>query len=164
MEASRQFGVTKLLYLGSSCIYPRHATQPITENELLTIPARTDQRACAIAKIFGIKLYDVPAPVRLRLHRPCRRTSTARTTTSISRAPRAPALIRKFPRRQARRKSRGRDLGDGFADASSSTSTTCGHACVFLMEHYCADEHINVGTGVDLSIADLARLVRSIVN
>jgi GDP-L-fucose synthase len=153
VEASHRVNVTKLLYLGSSCIYPRHATQPITEEQLLTGPLEPTNEWYAIAKIAGIKLCqayrrqygsDFISAMPTNLYGP-------EDNFDLSSSHVLPALIRKF--HDAKQSAMREFLHvDDLADA-----------CVFLIENYSDDMHINVGTGVDLSIRELAEKVRDVV-
>ena len=165
VHASHLYGVKKLLYLGSSCIYPRLAEQPITESELLAGPLEPTNEAYAIAKIAGIKLCqsyrrqygaNFISAMPTNLYGP----NDNFDLDVESRPARADPQV---PRREGRRPPRGRDLGHRLTAASSCTSTTW-RACLFLMEHYDGEEHINVGTGEDLTIRELAEMVRDVVH
>jgi GDP-L-fucose synthase len=165
VHASHLHDVTKLLYLGSSCIYPRQAVQPITEDALLTGPLEPTNEAYAIAKIAGIKL--------------CQSYRTQYGRNFISAMPTnlygpndnfdlesshvLPAMIRKFD--DARRNGdRTVELwGTGSALREFLHVDDLADACLYLMRHYDGDGHVNVGTGVDLSIKELAEMVRSVV-
>ena len=142
MHASHAIGVQKLLYLGSSCIYPRDAHQPMTEEALLTGPLEPTNEAYAIAKIAGIKLcQSYRTPVRLRTSsRPCRPTSTGRTTTSTSQSSHVlPALIRKFHDAKVSG-ARGVEVwGTGTPRREFLHVDDLADACLFLMDHYEGD-------------------------
>jgi GDP-L-fucose synthase len=165
VEASYESGVEKLLYLGSSCIYPRDAHQPMTEEALLTGPLEPTNEAYAIAKIAGIKL--------------CQSYRTQYGANFISAMPTnlygpndnfdlqsshvLPALMRKFHDAKV---SGVRDVevwGSGTPRRELLHVDDLADACVFLMDHYEGAQHINVGTGVDLSIRELAETVRDVV-
>lgn len=165
VEACRQFSVTKLLYLGSSCIYPRQATQPITEEQLLTGPLEPTNEWYAIAKIAGIKLCqayrrqygcDFISAMPTNLYGP--NDNFDLTSSHV-----LPALIRKFHEAKETGNPEVVIWGTGSPMREFLHVDDLADACVFLMENYSDDSHINVGTGLDLSIGDLARLVRSIV-
>ncbi len=165
VEASRQYDVTKLLYLGSSCIYPRQALQPITEEQLLTGPLEPTNEWYAIAKIAGIKLCqayrrqygsDFISAMPTNLYGPFDNFDL--TSSHV-----LPALIRKFHEAKQTGNPEVVVWGTGSPMREFLHVDDLADACVFLMEHYSDDSHLNVGTGVDLSIGDLARLVRSIV-
>ena len=166
VEAAHRFDATKLLYLGSSCIYPRHATQPITEDELLTGPLEPTNEAYALAKIAGIKLCDA-----YRTQYGCNFISAMPTNLygpgdnfDLTSSHVLPALMRKF--HDAKLDGR-RDVeiwGTGSPQREFLHVDDLADACLFLMDHYDQAGHINVGTGVDLSIKSLAELVASIVH
>ena len=165
VDASHRVGVTKLLYLGSSCIYPRHATQPITEEQLLTGPLEPTNEWYAIAKIAGIKLCqayrrqygsDFISAMPTNLYGP-------EDNFDLSSSHVLPALIRKF---HDAKQSGGKEVeiwGTGSPMREFLHVDDLADACVFLIENYSDDMHINVGTGVDLSIRELAEKVRDIV-
>jgi GDP-L-fucose synthase len=165
VEASHRVGVTKLLYLGSSCIYPRHATQPITEEQLLTGPLEPTNEWYAIAKIAGIKLCqayrrqygsDFISAMPTNLYGP-------EDNFDLSSGHVLPALIRKF---HDAKQSGGKAVeiwGTGSPMREFLHVDDLADACVFLIENYSDDMHINVGTGVDLSIRELAEKVRDVV-
>lgn len=166
VEASRQYDVTKLLYLGSSCIYPRQALQPITEDQLLTGPLEPTNEWYAIAKISGIKLCqayrrqygcDFISAMPTNLYGP--NDNFDLTSSHV-----LPALIRKFHDAKIEGRDEVEIWGTGSPMREFLHVDDLADACVFLMENYTDDSHVNVGTGVDLSIGDLARLVRSIVH
>jgi GDP-L-fucose synthase len=165
VDASHSVGVSKLLYLGSSCIYPRHATQPITEEQLLTGPLEPTNEWYAIAKIAGIKLCqayrrqygsDFISAMPTNLYGP-------EDNFDLSSSHVLPALIRKF---HDAKQSGGKDVeiwGTGSPMREFLHVDDLADACVFLIENYSDDMHINVGTGVDLSIRELAEKVRDVV-
>jgi len=166
VEASYRSGVEKLLYLGSSCIYPRDADQPMTEDALLTGPLEPTNEPYAIAKIAGIKL--------------CQSYRTQYGANFISAMPTnlygpndnfdlqsshvLPALMRKFHDAKI---AGARDVevwGSGTPRRELLHVDDLADACLFLMDHYESDQHINIGTGVDLSIRELAETVRDVVH
>jgi GDP-L-fucose synthase len=165
VDASHSVGVSKLLYLGSSCIYPRHATQPITEEQLLTGPLEPTNEWYAIAKIAGIKLCqayrrqygsDFISAMPTNLYGP-------EDNFDLSSSHVLPALIRKF---HDAKQSGGKEVeiwGTGSPMREFLHVDDLADACVFLIENYSDDMHINVGTGVDLSIRELAEKVRDVV-
>ncbi|MCX6534574.1 MAG: GDP-L-fucose synthase [Actinobacteria bacterium] len=165
VEASHQAKVSKLLYLGSSCIYPRHATQPITEEQLLTGPLESTNEWYAVAKIAGIKLCqayrqqygcDFISAMPTNLYGP--EDNFDLTSSHV-----LPALIRKF---HDAKQSAGKEVeiwGTGSAMREFLHVDDLADACLFLMENYSDEMHINVGTGVDLSIRDLAEKIRQVV-
>ncbi len=166
VHASQATGVTKLLYLGSSCIYPRHATQPITEEQLLTGPLEPTNEWYAIAKIAGIKLCqayrrqygaDFISAMPTNLYGPNDNFDLASSHV-------LPALIRKFHDAKTSGSPHVEIWGTGSPMREFLHVDDLADACVFLMENYSDDMHINVGTGVDLSIRELAQKIRDVVH
>ncbi len=166
VDAARDVGVAKLLYLGSSCIYPRLADQPIVEPALLTGPLEPTNEAYAIAKIAGIKMCDA-----YRAQYGCDFVSAMPTNLygpndnfDLQSSHVLPALIRKFD--DARRS--GVDSvtvwGTGRPRREFLHVDDLADACVFLMERYDEPGPINVGFGDDVAIAELAELVRDVVH
>jgi GDP-L-fucose synthase len=162
--------VDKLLYLGSSCIYPRDATQPITEDELLTGPLEPTNEWYAIAKIAGIKLCQA-----YRRQYGCDFISAMPTNLygpgdnfDLTSSHVLPALMRKFHDAKLAAETGSPNevmvWGTGSALREFLHVDDLAAACVYLMEHYSDDSHINVGTGVDLSIRALAETIRDVVN
>ena len=165
VHASQSTGVTKLLYLGSSCIYPRHATQPISEEQLLTGPLEPTNEWYAVAKIAGIKLCqayrrqygaDFISAMPTNLYGPNDNFDLASSHV-------LPALIRKFYDAKTTGNPRVEIWGTGSPMREFLHVDDLADACVFLMENYSDDMHINVGTGVDLSIRELAQKIRDVV-
>jgi len=165
VHASHEYGVRKLLYLGSSCIYPRQATQPITEEQLLTGPLEATNEWYAIAKIAGIKLCqayrrqygdDFISAMPTNLYGP--NDNFDLTSSHV-----LPALIRKFHDAKQTGGTEVEIWGTGSPMRELLHVDDLADACVHLMEHYSDDSHINVGTGVDLSIRELAEKVRAVV-
>jgi len=166
VHSSHLFAVKKLLYLGSSCIYPRHAVQPMKEEELLSGPLEPTNEAYAIAKIAGIKLCQAYrkqygsnfiSAMPTNLYGP--NDNFDLTSSHV-----LPAMIRKF--HDAREEGR-QDVtiwGTGTARREFLHVDDLADACVFLMQRYDEVGHINVGTGQDLSIRELAALVQRIVH
>jgi GDP-L-fucose synthase len=166
VHSSHLFGVKKLLYLGSSCIYPRLSTQPMKEEELLNGLLEPTNEAYAIAKIAGIKLCqayrkqygsDFISAMPTNLYGP-------NDNFDLNSSHVLPAMIRKF--HDAREEGR-QDVtmwGTGSPRREFLHVDDLADACLFLMQNYDEDMHINVGTGDDLSIKELAELVRRIVH
>jgi GDP-L-fucose synthase len=166
VEAARASGTEKLLYLGSSCIYPRLASQPITEDELLTGPLEPTNEAYAIAKIAGIKLCDA-----YRAQYGCNFISAMPTNLygpndnfDLTSSHVLPALMRKFHEARVRGDRRVEIWGSGSAKREFLHVDDLAEACVFLMRTYDEPGPINVGTGIDLSIRELAELIAEIVH
>ncbi len=165
VHAAHQFGVKKLLYLGSSCIYPREAPQPMREEALLTGPLEPTNEAYAIAKIAGIKLCEA-----YRRQYGCDYISAMPTNLygpndnfDLASSHVLPALVRKFHDAKTRGERAVTIWGTGLPKREFLHVDDLADACVFLMERYSAPEHINVGTGEDLTIRVLAEMVRDVV-
>ncbi len=170
VHSAHEVGVTKLLYLGSSCIYPRDATQPITEDELLTGPLEATNEWYAIAKIAGIKLCQA-----YRKQYGCDFISAMPTNLygpgdnfDLTSSHVIPALMRKFHDAKLRAVDGGSNdvevWGTGSAYREFLHVDDLASACLYLLENYSDHSHINVGTGVDLSIRALAETIREVVN
>ncbi len=165
VQAAYQFGVKKLLYLGSSCIYPREADQPITEDALLTGPLEPTNEPYAVAKIAGIKLCQA-----YRTQYGCDFISAMPTNLygqndnfDLTSSHVVPAMIRKFHDAKISASHQVLIWGTGTPRREFLCVDDLADACLFLMERYSDASHINVGTGVDTSISDLAHLVRDVV-
>jgi GDP-L-fucose synthase len=165
IEAARANEVTKLLYLGSSCIYPREAPQPMTEDVLLTGALEPTNEPYAIAKIAGIKLCQA-----YRRQYGCNFISAMPTNLygpgdnfDLESSHVMPALIRKFHEAKERGEREVEIWGTGSPRREFLHVDDLADACLFLMERYEQDQHINVGTGEDISIRELALLIRDIV-
>jgi len=166
VEASHRFGVAKLLYLGSSCIYPRLSSQPITEDQLLSGPLEPTNEAYALAKIAGIKLCD-----SYRAQYGCNFVSAMPTNLygpydnfDLASSHVLPALIRKFHDARATGAQEVEVWGSGIPKREFLHVDDLADACLFLLERYEEPGPINVGTGEDLSIRELAEMVRDIVH
>jgi GDP-L-fucose synthase len=166
VHAAHTSGVEKLLYLGSSCIYPRNANQPIAESELLTGILEPTNEPYAIAKIAGIKLCQA-----YKRQYGCNFVSAMPTNLygpgdnfDLAASHVIPAMIRKFD--DARREGRTsvEIWGTGSAMREFLHVDDLADACAFLMDNYDDAEHINVGTGTDLTIRELAEMIRDIVH
>jgi GDP-L-fucose synthase len=165
MHAAHFGGVEKLLFLGSSCIYPKFAPQPIAENQLLAGPLEPTNEGYAIAKIAGIKLAqayrqqygdDFISAMPTNLYGPADNYDPA--TSHVM-----PALLRKAHELKTGKADRFPVWGTGTPRREFLHVDDCADACVFLMEHYSGPEHVNVGTGKDLTVFELALLVCEIV-
>jgi len=158
-------GVKKLLFLGSSCIYPKHAPQPIREEHLLTGPLEPTNEWYAIAKIAGIKLCqayrrqhgcDFIAAMPTNMYGP-------NDNYDLQSSHVLPALIRKFHEAKVRKSDTVTCWGTGQPMREFLHADDLARACVFLMESYSEYQFINVGFGSDISIRDLAELVGKVV-
>ena len=165
VEASRATKVRRLLYLGSSCIYPRDCPQPIREEYLLSGPLEPTNDAYAIAKISGIRLCrayrqqygcDFISAMPTNLYGPGDNFDL--TSSHV-----LPALIRRFHDAKVQNAKIATVWGSGRPKREFLHVDDLAAACLFLMERYDGDEHINVGTGEDLSIRELAEMVRDVV-
>jgi GDP-L-fucose synthase len=165
VHAAYLYGVRKLLYLGSSCIYPREAAQPMGEDELLTGPLEPTNESYAIAKIAGIKLCEA-----YRRQYGCNFISAMPTNLygpndnfDLNAAHVVPALIRRFHEAKVSGASVVTIWGSGNARREFLHVEDLADACLFLMREYNGQRHVNVGTGEDLSIRELAELIRAVV-
>jgi GDP-L-fucose synthase len=165
LEASRKQKVKKLLYLGSSCIYPKFASQPITESQLLTGPLEPTNEAYAIAKIAGIKLCD-----SYRAEYGCNFISAMPTNLygigdnfSEQSSHVIPAMIRKFHEAKLKNESKVTIWGTGTPMREFLHVDDLAEACRFLMLKYDLPGPINVGVGIDISIYHLAIMIQEIV-
>jgi len=165
IEAAHRSNVSKLLFLGWSCIYPRLARQPIAEEELLSGPLEPTNEWYAIAKIAGIKLCQAYR----RQHG--RNFISAMPTNLYGPGDKfdlnASHVIPAFIRKASEAKRRGdQDLviwGTGTPRREFLHVDDCADACIHLMKTYDGDSHINVGSGKDVTIRELAKLVSDIV-
>jgi GDP-L-fucose synthase len=165
IRGSVDAGVEKLLFLGSSCIYPKHAPQPITEDALLTGPLEPTNEWYAIAKIAGIKLCqafrrqsgaDFISAMPTNLYGPG-------DNFDLQSSHVLPALIRKAHEAKVGGHASIELWGSGTPRREFLHVDDCADACVFLMRRHSGEEHVNVGSGVDLTILELARLVSEVV-
>lgn len=165
IEAARVANVTKLLYLGSSCIYPKHAPQPISESSLLTGPLEPTNEGYAIAKIAGIRLCDY---ARRQYGRdfisamPCNLYGPG-DDFSLERSHVLPAMIRKMHDAKTRGDVAITLWGSGKPLREFLHADDLADACIFLLRNYSAEGHINVGAGSDISIRELADVVADAV-
>jgi GDP-L-fucose synthase len=165
IEAAYRCGVAKLLFLGSSCIYPKMAPQPITEDALLTGPLEPTNEWYAIAKIAGIKLAQA-----YRRQHGCDFISAMPTNLygpedkfDLNSSHVLPALIRKAHEAKLAGIPALTVWGTGRPRREFLHVDDCADALVFLMKTYSGEGHINVGSGKDLPIGDLAALVAETV-
>ena len=165
VHAAYTFKATKLLYLGSSCIYPRECPQPIKEEYLLTGQLEPTNESYALAKIAGIKLCqsyrrqygcDFISGMPTNLY-------GIRDNFDLTSSHVLPALMRKFHDAKAAGTREVIVWGTGTPKREFLHVDDLADACLFLMRHYDDALHINIGTGIDLSIAELARMVADVV-
>lgn len=164
-EAAHRHGVGKMLFLGSSCIYPKMAPQPIPEDALLTGPLEPTNEWYAVAKIAGIKLAqayrkqhgaDFISAMPTNLYGPGDNYDL--TSSHVM-----PALIRKAHEAKLSGADHIVIWGTGTPMREFLHADDCADACVFLMKTYSDFEHVNVGSGSDIAIIDLARMVCEVV-
>ncbi len=165
IHESYKNGVKKLLFLGSSCIYPKLAPQPLKEEYLLTGLLEPTNEPYAIAKIAGIKMCDA-----YRLQYGCNFISVMPTNLygpndnyDLNNSHVLPALIRKFHEAKLNSEKEVIVWGTGSPMREFLHVDDLATACLFLMQNYNEEGLINIGTGTDLSIADLAEMVKNIV-
>lgn len=158
-------GVRKLLFLGSSCIYPKHAPQPMNEDHLLTGPLEPTNQWYAVAKIAGIKMCQA-----YRRQRGCNFISAMPTNMygpndnfDLQSSHVLPALVRKFHEAKAANAPAVTCWGTGKPKREFLYADDLARACVFLMQRYSDEQFINIGYGSDVTIQALAKLVREIV-
>ncbi len=165
IEASYRSGAEKLLFLGSSCIYPKFAPQPIKEESLLTGPLEPTNEWYAIAKIAGIKLAqayrkqygsDFISAMPTNLYGPGDNYDLL-SSHVVS------ALIRKIHEAKIRGETRVVIWGSGTALREFLHVDDCADACVHLMKNYSGDIHVNIGSGSELTILELANLICDVV-
>ena len=165
IHAAWRVGVEKLLFLGSSCIYPKMATQPMAEDALLTGPLEPTNQWYAIAKIAGIKLCQA-----YRRQYGCDFISAMPTNLygigdnfDLQTSHVMPALISKMHMAKQSGASEVTIWGTGTPLREFLFVDDCADALVFLMQSYSQEDHVNVGFGDDISIHDLAVLISKIV-
>lgn len=165
IHAAHAVGVEKLLFLGSSCIYPKLAPQPLTEDALLTGALEPTNEPYAIAKIAGIKLceafrdqhgHNFISAMPTNLYGPG-------DNYDLKNSHVVPALIRKFHEAKVAGAPTVTCWGTGSPRREFLHVDDLADACLFLMEHYDEKPFVNVGTGVDLPIRELAEMIGRIV-
>ncbi|WP_077146417.1 GDP-L-fucose synthase [Sphingopyxis sp. KK2] len=165
IDAAHRADVAKLCFLGSSCIYPKFAEQPIVEEALLTGPLEPTNEWYAIAKIAGIKLAqsyrrqygaDYISAMPTNLYGPGDNFDL--TSSHV-----LPALLRKAHEAKTSGAKAMTLWGSGTPMREFLHVDDCADACVFLMKTYSDAGHVNVGSGSDIAIIDLARLVAEVV-
>ena len=164
-EAAYRTGVGKMLFLGSSCIYPRLAPQPMQEDALLTGPLEPTNQWYAVAKIAGIKLCQA-----YRRQYGCSFISAMPTNLygpndnfDLQHSHVIPAIMRKMHEAKVRGERAVTIWGTGSPRREFLHVDDLADAAIFLMERYDGEGHVNVGTGEDVTIRELAELLRSVV-
>ena len=165
VAAAHMTGVTRLLLLGSSCIYPREAAQPMTEDALLTGPLEPTNQWYAVAKIAGIKLCQA-----YRQQYGCDFVSAMPTNLygpgdnfDLESSHVIPALLRKIHEAKAADAPSVEIWGSGRPRREFLHVDDCADAVVHLLQHYGGETHVNIGSGEDLTIAALAESVAKAV-
>ena len=165
IDAARTSGVKKLLFLGSSCIYPKLADQPIVEDSLLTGPLEPTNEWYAVAKIAGIKMcqayrrqygFDAISVMPTNLYGPGDNFDLE--TSHV-----LPALMRKFHEAKVGGADSVSVWGSGKPRREFLHVDDLADACVFLMSRYSSEDIVNVGWGRDISIRELAEMIRDVV-
>ncbi len=165
IKAAHDNKVRKLLFLGSTCIYPREAEQPIREGSLLTGPLEKTNEAYAVAKISGLLMCrffkqqygdDFISCMPTNLYGPC-------DNFDLENSHVLPAMIRKFHDGKVSGAPYVELWGDGSPLREFLYVDDMADACVYLLENYSGEEHVNIGTGKEITIKELALLVREIV-
>lgn len=165
MRAALRAKVRKLLYLGSSCIYPRVAPQPMTEDVLLGGPLEPTNEWYAIAKIAGVKMVqacrrqygaDFISVIPTNLYGPGDNYHSENSHV-------AAALLRRFHEAQVSGAAEVAVWGSGAPLREFLAADDLGDACVFVMKHYSGETPINIGSGEEVSIARLAHLIGEVV-
>lgn len=165
IHAAYRYGVKKLLFLGSSCIYPKMAPQPIKEEYLLTGPLEPTNEAYAIAKISGIELCKF-----YRKQYGCDFISAMPTNLygvndnfDLETSHVLPALIRKFHEAKINGDKEVTIWGTGKPRREFLYVDDLADACVHLMNNYSDEIHVNIGSGIDIGIRELASMIKEIV-
>ena len=165
IDAAYRHGTRKLLFLGSSCVYPKHAPQPMPESCLLSGPLEPTNEWYAIAKIAGLKMcqayrrqygFDAICAMPTNLYGPSDNFDPRQSHV-------LPALIRRFHEAKLRGDPAVVIWGTGTPRREFLHVDDLADACLFLMRHYAGEELINVGWGEDISIRELAQLVADVV-
>ena len=166
IDAAHAAGIQRLLFLGSSCVYPKMAQQPIKEEYLLTGELEKTNEAYALAKISGLKLvqayrkqygYKWISAMPTNMYGPG-------DNFDLENSHVLPALIRKFHDAKTQEKLSVTLWGSGSPMREFLHSDDLGRACLFLLENYDGDVAINVGVGEDVPIKDLAEIIQGIVD
>ncbi len=159
-------GVSKLLFLGSSCIYPKFAPQPMTETDLLTGVLEPTNEPYAIAKIAGVKMCDA-----YRAQYGCNFISAMPTNLygpndnyDLENSHVLPALIRKIHTAKINNLPTVEVWGSGKVKREFLHADDLAQACVYLLYNYNAEGLVNIGTGEDISIADVAQLISKVID
>lgn len=165
IKCCHDYQVKKLLFLGSTCIYPKMAEQPIVEDALLTAPLEETNEAYAIAKISGLEMCkffkrqygdDFISCMPTNLYGPY-------DNYDLSGSHVMPAMIRKFHEAKESNAPSVELWGTGTPLREFLYSDDMADACVYLLENYSGEQHVNIGTGKEVSIKQLAELIKATV-
>lgn len=165
IKSSHDYKVKKLLFLGSTCIYPKLAPQPIPEDALLTGPLEETNEAYAIAKISGLEMCkffkrqygdDFISCMPTNLYGP-------EDNYDLQGSHVMPAMIRKFHEAKVNNAPSVELWGTGTPLREFLYVDDMADACVFLLEHYSGEQHVNIGTGKEVTIKELAESVQKVV-
>jgi len=165
IKCCHDYKVKKLLFLGSTCIYPKMAPQPIPEDALLTGPLEETNEAYAIAKISGLEMCrffkkqygdDFISCMPTNLYGPY-------DNYDLSGSHVMPAMIRKFHDAKQNQAPSVELWGTGAPLREFLYVDDMADACVFLLEHYSGEQHVNIGTGKEVTIKELAEIVKHVV-
>ena len=165
IHAAWKSGIKKLLFLGSSCIYPKLANQPMAENSLLTGPLEPTNEWYAIAKIAGIKMcqayrkqygFDAISVMPTNLYGPSDNFDLANSHV-------LPALMRKFHEGRVSGAASVEVWGSGTPRREFLHVNDLADACIYLMNNYSSSEIVNIGWGEDVSILELAQMIKDVV-
>lgn len=165
IKSAHDYDVKKLLFLGSTCIYPRMAPQPIPEDALLTGPLEETNEAYAIAKISGLEMCkffkrqygdDFISCMPTNLYGP-------HDNYDLNNSHVMPAMIRKFHEAKVNHAESVELWGTGSPLREFLYVDDMADACVFLLENYSGEQHVNIGTGKEVTIKELAETVKKIV-
>jgi GDP-L-fucose synthase len=164
LEASHSVGIPRLLFLGSSCIYPKYANQPIKESELLTGPLEPTNEPYAIAKIAGLKMVEAYATQYGRDWISAMPTNIygPNDNFNLDTAHVLPALMNRFHQAKLSKAAEVTLWGTGSPMREFLHSDDLASACLFMLETIHSAGHFNVGTGKDVSIRSLADLLKEV--
>lgn len=165
IKCCHDFHVKKLLFLGSTCIYPKMASQPIVEEALLSGPLEQTNEAYAIAKISGMQMCKYFKRQYGDNFISCMPTNLygPRDNYDLQGSHVLPAMIRKFHEAKVQGKESVELWGTGSPLREFLYVDDMADACVFLLENYDGEQHVNIGTGKELTIRELAELVKETV-
>lgn len=165
IESAYQNGVKKLLFVGSSCVYPKAAQQPLKEDSLLTGVLETANEGYAIAKITGLKLceyYKRQYGANFISVLPCNLYGYCdnfdETSSHI-----VPALLRRFHEAKVQKKDSVVIWGTGRVYRELLFADEMADACVYVMNHYSGENFINIGYGKDFTVLEIAEMVKKVV-